>query len=94
MLEHIFLAGALGGIVRILMGFWKYETPSGKAIFISVFIGGVVGLAFSMVGVVLFPFLKFTEIWKAFFASWFVGYVGLDIMNSFWKILSRKGVRI
>ena len=94
MLELIALWGFLGGLARAVAGFLSYGKPAKKKMPLVFAITGFVGIV-SVFAVFYFGADFYSLVpWKIAVVGVLVGYVGVDLLNSLFKILRQRNVNI
>ncbi len=95
MLFWVLAGGAIGGILRGFIGLWKYgKPPKPKNLLWAVIIPAIIGLEAAYTLFDRFPVLGEPLLWKNIVVGALAGYVAVDIVNSFYKILIKRGVVI
>jgi hypothetical protein len=94
----LLIGGLVGGIIRSCVGLWKYGKPpkiSGKTRLVWAFLlPGIIGMQAAFSVSETFIGTAGLDVWKIVVISAMAGYVGADIVNSFYKIFLKKGIRI
>ncbi len=89
---EIIAAGFVGGIIRALLGFFSHRhNINFSNCFWTAIIFGLVGAVCGTAAIVL---IITDAPWKIFLLSGLAGYVGTDIINSFFKLIKKRGIEL